>query len=109
MSDNAARCPVTGEEDCSMCSGEYCEQHNCRPCDCDVVARHRAEATDVEGYRGDDGWMPQIEMSYTDWPPPPVSAGQVMSDLYLDLYIYGLRVVPKEIVDEPPRWQGMVF
>ncbi len=44
------------------------------------------EATDVEGYRGDDGWMPQIEMSYTDWPPPPVSAGQVMSDLYLDLY-----------------------
>ena len=28
------------DEDCIMCSGEYCEQHFDQPCDCDVVDRH---------------------------------------------------------------------
>lgn len=27
-------------EDCSKCSGEYCEQHFDKPCNCDVVERH---------------------------------------------------------------------
>lgn len=34
------RCPTTGEVDCAMCSGEYCEVHFAKPCECDVVERH---------------------------------------------------------------------
>lgn len=34
---------LTCPEDCDKCSGEYCETHNVRPCDCDVVDRHRIE------------------------------------------------------------------
>ena len=41
------RCPITGEFDCMMCSGEYCERHGYRPCDCDVVDRHRPKEMDI--------------------------------------------------------------
>ena len=37
---NAELCPVTGESDCPMCAGEFCETHGYKPCDCDVVDRH---------------------------------------------------------------------
>ncbi len=42
MSDGDA-CPITGEANCRRCSGEYCEQHFSRPCNCDVISRHTAE------------------------------------------------------------------
>jgi len=32
--------PDTCDENCTRCSGEYCEQHSTDPCDCDVDARH---------------------------------------------------------------------
>ena len=35
-------CPESGEEDCSKCSGEYCETHGVEPCDCDTAGRHYA-------------------------------------------------------------------
>lgn len=38
------RCPTTGELDCQMCSGEYCETHICRPCECDTAERHMIPA-----------------------------------------------------------------
>ena len=31
---------ISCEEDCTRCSGEYCEKHFNEPCDCDVVDRH---------------------------------------------------------------------
>ena len=34
-------CPITGETDCGMCSGEFCCEHGIAPCECDVVDRHR--------------------------------------------------------------------
>lgn len=33
-------CPMTGEPDCKRCSGEYCDFHFDRPCDCEVCERH---------------------------------------------------------------------
>ena len=33
-------CPTTGEPDCGRCSGEFCEVHGHRSCDCDVNQRH---------------------------------------------------------------------
>lgn len=39
MSDSD-KCPITGEPDCSMCSGEWCEWHFDDPCDCGVAERH---------------------------------------------------------------------
>ena len=36
------------EEDCSRCSGEYCEQHFADPCDCDVAERHQQRASAVK-------------------------------------------------------------
>jgi len=33
-------CPITGEKNCAKCSGEYCETHFDKPCDCDVIERH---------------------------------------------------------------------
>lgn len=31
----------TCDEDCTRCSGEYCEQHGVSPCECDVIDRHQ--------------------------------------------------------------------
>ena len=42
------RCPQTGEYDCTRCSGEYCETHTDRPCDCDVVQRHDLGKIDLD-------------------------------------------------------------
>lgn len=33
-------CPSTGEKNCAKCSGEYCNTHHARPCECDVGKRH---------------------------------------------------------------------
>ena len=33
-------CPMTGEKDCARCSGEYCEFHFDKPCECGVEERH---------------------------------------------------------------------
>jgi hypothetical protein len=33
-------------EGCSKCSGEYCERHFDKPCDCDVIDRHTPEDED---------------------------------------------------------------
>ncbi len=41
---NGNICPTTGEIDCSKCSGEYCEKHFDKPCECEVVERHRPSA-----------------------------------------------------------------
>jgi len=29
-----------GEDECSMCAGEYCATHACDGCDCDAGNRH---------------------------------------------------------------------
>ena len=53
MEQDIDQCPITGEMDCGMCSGEYCERHFCEPCDCNVTDRHRPE---VQGFLAvDDG------------------------------------------------------
>jgi|SRR5581483_352871 len=33
------------EDDCTRCSGEYCETHITDPCDCDCEERHRDPAS----------------------------------------------------------------
>ena len=34
-------------EDCTRCSGEFCERHGTNPCDCDVIDRHTVEAVEA--------------------------------------------------------------
>ena len=33
-------CPITKQEDCPMCSGEYCYHHFDKPCGCSIETRH---------------------------------------------------------------------
>lgn len=63
-------CPSTGERDCRKCSGEYCNVHFSRPCDCDVNERHfigqviTAKASDVfVNSRGGAFWRNQSDGS----------------------------------------------
>lgn len=37
--EDALKC----EDDCSRCSGEYCDKHITDPCDCDVLERHSSD------------------------------------------------------------------
>jgi len=36
--DEHPNCP---SQDCSKCTGEFCETHGANPCDCDVLDRHK--------------------------------------------------------------------
>lgn len=67
-------------EDCTRCSGEYCDTHGVAPCECDVEARH----TDANGR-----WSPE-ELD----PRDGRATGQTLFDLPV-VEVDGLETQPE--------------